>query len=176
MSNQVLRVTLDDNDPLIQSKVLGQIFINSDAGAVDYIDADGIGEHIIMFDPSATTNIYMEKAVYDINNNGIADDCDNLGGVPANQYATQVWVTANATGDMTKSVYDTNNNGIVDDSDRLGGQLPAYYASLAYVNSLAVPKYSELNDADFTAQLAGDVIMFNGTDWINTNLIDQGTF
>jgi hypothetical protein len=176
MSNQVLRVTLEDNDPLIHSKVLGQIFIDGDSGKIDYIDSDGQSEHIVMFDSSCSTDTYMIKSVYDNNNDGIVDNTTALGGIPANQWATQAWVLSTATGDMTKTVYDTNDSGIVDNSERLGGQLPSYYASLAYVNSLPIPKYSELDDAAFGTQTSGDLIMFDGTNWCNTNMIDLGTF
>jgi len=137
MSNQVLRITLDNDDPLINSKEVGQIVISADRSTVDFVGSDGEPEHIAVFDPSSSSNIYMEKADYDTNTSGAlsVDNADNLGSIPANQYATKTWVTTNAVGDMTKGVYDTNNNGVVDNSERLGGQLPAYYASVSYVQT-----------------------------------------
>lgn len=140
MSNQVLRITLDNSDPLINSKELGQIIVNTDDGTVDYVDSDGTAEHISVFDPSSATNIYMEKSVYDVNPPGLypsVDNADSLGGISSTLYATKSWVQSNVTGDMSASTYDINNNGIVDNSEKLGGQLPSYYASVAWVQSLA---------------------------------------
>jgi hypothetical protein len=174
MSNQVLRVTLDDSDPLIADKVLGQIFINADTGSVDYIDSDGIGEHIAIFDPSCTTTLYMEKSVYDGNGNDVVDNSEALGGIPANQWATQAWVLANATGNMEKSVYDTNDNGVVDDSERLGNQLPAYY--LDYANFTNKPNLLDWADCSPTPLTSGDVIEYNGAAWVNKSVLDLGTF
>ncbi len=134
MSNKVLRITLDDNDPLIDDKELGVIIINSDEGTVDWVDLDGNPEHISVFDPTSSSPAYMEKTIYDTDNNNVVDNCDNLGGISAANYATQAWVLANSGGGdtMLKTVYDTNNDGIVDNSERLGGQLPSYYASMTW--------------------------------------------
>ena len=217
MSNQVLRITLDDDDPLISGKELGQIVVNADAGTVDYVDTDGNPEHIAVFDASGSSTIYMEKAVYDKNvaNNGVVDDSERLGGILSNQYATKAWVIGNATGDMTKAdyatngapgmvdnslrlnnqpasyyasttwvqanfgdmrktTYDTNDSGIVDNSERLGGQIPSYY--LNYSNFINQPNLLDWADCNEGIKLAGDIITWDGSDWINTSTLDLGTF
>ncbi len=134
MSNKVLRVTLDDDDPLIDDKELGVIVVNADAGTIDWIDTDGNPEHIAVFDATSASGLYMEKTTYDINNDNVVDNSEKLGGVNAGLYATQAWVLANTSG-MSKLIYDANDDGIVDNSTRLGGQLPTYYASTAWVNA-----------------------------------------
>lgn len=134
MSLQVLKITLNNNNALLDDKILGYIYIDTDTSSVNYIDTDGNPEHIVLFDDGGTGGNTMLKSVYDANNDGIVDNTYLFNGQPAIYYATAAELLSK--GDMYKSIYDSNNDGVINDSDRLGGQLPTYYADKAYVDAL----------------------------------------
>jgi len=63
----------------------------------------------------------MLKSVYDVNNNGIVDNAEKLGGKRASDFAL-VNHTHSGMGDMLKSVYDTDNDGVVDNAALIEGR------------------------------------------------------
>jgi len=115
----------------------------------------------------------MNTSVYDVTGTGVVDDAEKLGNQLPSYYASKAYVDSIA-GDMKKSVYDINNNGVVDNSELLNGKDGTFYSN--YLNLSNRPKLENLEDSLFGAKNTGDLTVFNGTNWINTNILDLGIF
>lgn len=115
----------------------------------------------------------MQTSTYDVTGTGVVDNAERLGNQLPSYYASVAYVNSIA-GDMKKSVYDINNNGVVDDSEKLGGQTPGFYSN--YLNLNNRPNLEDIEDCLFIPKSVGNLLIFNGTNWVNRSIIDMGSF